>query len=48
LAFSVSYLAECTVEDGLDRDYLTVPVDEIRDIAPVMTVMDGRVVYEAR
>jgi predicted amidohydrolase YtcJ len=25
-----------------------VPVDEIRDIAPVMTVMDGRVVYEAR
>jgi predicted amidohydrolase YtcJ len=32
----------------LDRDYLTVPVDEIRDIAPVMTVMDGRVVYEAR
>jgi hypothetical protein len=32
----------------LDRDYLTVPVDEILDIAPVMTVMDGRVVYEAR
>jgi predicted amidohydrolase YtcJ len=32
----------------LDRGYLTVPVDEIRDIAPVMTVMDGRVVYEAR
>ncbi len=32
----------------LDRDYLTVPVDEIRDITPVMTVLDGRVVYEAR
>ena len=32
----------------LDRDYLTVPVDEIRDIAPVMTVTDGRIVYEAR
>jgi predicted amidohydrolase YtcJ len=29
----------------LDRDYLTVPLDAIRDIAPVMTIMDGRVVY---
>jgi predicted amidohydrolase YtcJ len=29
----------------LDRDYLTVPVDEIRDIRPVMTMVDGRIVY---
>ena len=32
----------------LDRDYLTVPEDQIRDIKPLMTVVGGRVVYEAR
>jgi len=31
----------------LDRDYLTVPADEIKDIRPVMTIVGGRVVYEA-
>jgi len=31
----------------LDRDYLTVPVDEIKDIRPAMTMVGGRVVYEA-
>ena len=31
----------------LDRDYLTVPVDEIKDIQPAMTMVGGRVVYEA-
>ena len=31
----------------LDRDYLTVPADEIKDITPVMTMVDGRIVYEA-
>ena len=31
----------------LDRDYLTVPADEIKDIQPVMTMVGGRVVYEA-
>jgi predicted amidohydrolase YtcJ len=30
----------------LDRDYLTVPADQIRDIKPVMTIVGGRVVYE--
>ncbi len=30
----------------LDRDYLTVPADQIKDIKPVMTVVGGRVVYE--
>lgn len=28
----------------LDRDYLTVPADEIKDIRPVMTVVGGKVV----
>jgi predicted amidohydrolase YtcJ len=29
----------------LDRDYLTCPEDQIKDIAPVMTIVGGRVVY---
>ena len=29
----------------LDRDYLTVAADEIKDIRPVMTVVGGKVVY---
>jgi predicted amidohydrolase YtcJ len=31
----------------LDRDYLTVPADQIKDIRPVMTMVGGRVVYDA-
>jgi predicted amidohydrolase YtcJ len=31
----------------LDRDYLTVPADQIKDIKPVMTLVAGRVVYDA-
>ena len=31
----------------LDRDYLTVPADEIKDINPVMTMVGGRVVFDA-
>jgi hypothetical protein len=31
----------------LDRDYLTVPADEINDINPVMTMVGGRVVFDA-
>jgi predicted amidohydrolase YtcJ len=30
----------------LDRDYLTIPADEIKDVKPVMTMVSGRVVYE--
>jgi predicted amidohydrolase YtcJ len=30
----------------LDRDYLTVPADQIKDIKPVMTIVGGRVVYD--
>lgn len=30
----------------LDRDYLTVPEEQIKEIQPVMTLVDGKVVYE--
>ena len=29
------------------RDYLTIPVDEIKDIQPVITMVGGGVAYEA-
>ena len=31
---------------ALDRDYLTVPADQIKDIKPVLTMVGGRIVYE--
>jgi predicted amidohydrolase YtcJ len=31
----------------LDRDYLTVPADQIKDIKPIMTLVGGRIVYDA-
>ena len=31
----------------LDRDYLTVPVDEIKDIKPILTMVGGKIVYDA-
>ena len=31
----------------MDRDYLTVPADQIKDIKSVMTIVGGRVVYDA-
>jgi predicted amidohydrolase YtcJ len=31
----------------LDRDYLTVPVDEIKDIKPLITMVGGKVVHDA-
>ena len=30
-----------------DRDYLTVPADQIKDLHSVMTIVGGRVVYDA-
>ena len=30
----------------LDRDYLTIPADQIKDIKSVMTLVGGRIVYE--
>ena len=32
----------------LDRDYLRVPEDQIKDIKPVLTMVGGKVVYEAK
>ena len=31
----------------LDRDYLTVPADQIKDIRPLMTMVGGKIVYES-
>jgi predicted amidohydrolase YtcJ len=31
----------------LDRDYLTVPADEIKDIKPLLTMVGGKVVHDA-
>jgi predicted amidohydrolase YtcJ len=30
----------------LDRDYMTVPAEQIKTLAPVLTMVGGRVVYE--
>lgn len=32
----------------IDRDYLTVPEDEIKDIKPLMTMVGGKIVFEAK
>src|SRR6266540_3118927 len=32
----------------LDRDYLAVPEDEIKDIRPLLTMVGGRIVHDAR
>jgi predicted amidohydrolase YtcJ len=31
----------------LDRDYLTVPADHIKDIRPAITIVGGRIVYDS-
>ncbi len=31
----------------LDRDYLTVPADQIKDIQPVMTMVGGKIVWDS-
>jgi predicted amidohydrolase YtcJ len=31
----------------LDRDYLTIPADQIKDIKPTMTIVGGRIVYDS-
>jgi predicted amidohydrolase YtcJ len=38
------YLADLAV---LDKDYLTVPADQIKDISSVLTMVGGRIVYDA-
>lgn len=32
----------------LDRDYMSIPVDDMRNVKPVMTMVGGRIVYEAK
>ena len=39
----VGKLADLVV---LDRDYMTVPADDIRDLKSILTMVDGRIVYE--
>jgi predicted amidohydrolase YtcJ len=41
-AIQAGKLADLVV---LDRDYLTVPAEQIKDIRPVLTMVGGRVVY---
>ena len=43
-SLEVGKLADIVV---LDRDYMTVPVDDIRDLNSVLTMVDGRIVYES-
>jgi predicted amidohydrolase YtcJ len=31
----------------LDRDYLTVPADQIKDIKPLLTMVGGKLVHDA-
>lgn len=31
----------------IDKDYLTIPADQIKEIKPVMTMVGGRIAYEA-
>ena len=42
-SIEVGKLADLIV---LDRDYLTVPADQIKDITSVMTIVHGRVAYQ--
>ena len=32
----------------LDRDYLTVPADSIKDLRPLMTIVGGKIVYDTK
>lgn len=43
-SIQVGKLADLVV---LDRDYLTVPADQIKDIQSVATIVGGRIVFEA-
>jgi predicted amidohydrolase YtcJ len=42
-SLEVGKLADMVV---LDRDYMTIPADEIRDIKPVKTIIGGKTVYD--
>jgi len=32
----------------LDRDYLKVPAEQIKDIKPVMTMVGGKIVHQTK
>ena len=32
----------------IDRDYLTVPADQIKDIRSTMTIVNGRIAYATK
>ena len=32
----------------MDRDYLTIPADQIKDIKPVITMLGGKIAYDAK
>ena len=43
-----------TIETGkyadlviIDKDYMTIPEDQIHTINPVVTILQGKIVYEA-
>jgi predicted amidohydrolase YtcJ len=42
-SLEVGKLADIVV---LDRDYMTIPVEDIRDLNSVLTMVDGRIVFE--
>jgi predicted amidohydrolase YtcJ len=44
-SLEVGKLADAVV---IDRDFLTCPEDQMKDIEPLMTVLDGKVVWEKR
>jgi predicted amidohydrolase YtcJ len=44
-SLEIGKLADLVV---IDRDLLKVPVDQIKQIQPLMTIIDGRIVYEKR
>jgi hypothetical protein len=31
----------------MDRDYLTIPADQIKDIKPAITMVGGKIAYDA-
>ena len=43
-SLEVGKLADIVV---LDRDYMTIPADDIFNIQPVLTMVGGRVVFES-
>jgi predicted amidohydrolase YtcJ len=43
-SLEIGKLADLVV---LDADYMTVPIEEMRNLKSILTMVDGRVVYDA-